>query len=247
MARATAASGSDGPTYPVSLPTYLAGLSLPLPTPWTVSFARGFGPFSSSRAPCPTCRATPAIDCSCVRGSGGFSKAVRCATVGAMSGVPRQVRAMKSSSCKAVCGNGAADRPPGQADLRTSSPTVLLSLLCASAFCPLLLVGGAAGAAIGLCSLGHEAGGPKVVRCGAGWLTVELPGASSRVCELLESAVITGLLGGRLGANCASHRARPGYVWLESLQINGCGARPGLAGPRAEPGWHASGEGLESA
>jgi WD40 repeat protein len=40
----------------------------------------------------------------------------------------------------------------GKAGRRTASPVVLLSLLCASAFCPLLLVGGVAGAGIGVLS-----------------------------------------------------------------------------------------------
>jgi conflict system STAND superfamily ATPase len=40
----------------------------------------------------------------------------------------------------------------GKAGLRTASPAVLLSLLCASAFCPLLMVGGVAGAGIAVLS-----------------------------------------------------------------------------------------------
>jgi predicted ATPase len=40
----------------------------------------------------------------------------------------------------------------GKAELRTASPAVLLSLLCASAFCPVLMVGGAAGAGIAVLS-----------------------------------------------------------------------------------------------
>jgi WD40 repeat protein len=40
----------------------------------------------------------------------------------------------------------------GKVELRTASPAVLLSLLCASAFCPLLMVGGVVGAGIAVLS-----------------------------------------------------------------------------------------------
>jgi hypothetical protein len=40
----------------------------------------------------------------------------------------------------------------GRSGLRTASPTVLLSLLCASAFGPLFMVGGVAGAGIAVLS-----------------------------------------------------------------------------------------------
>ncbi len=40
----------------------------------------------------------------------------------------------------------------GQAGLRSASPTILLSLLCASAFCPLLLAPGLAGAGLSVLS-----------------------------------------------------------------------------------------------
>jgi hypothetical protein len=40
----------------------------------------------------------------------------------------------------------------GKSGLRTASPTVLLSLLCASAFGPLLMVGGVVGAGIAVLS-----------------------------------------------------------------------------------------------
>src|SRR5690348_4795933 len=45
----------------------------------------------------------------------------------------------------------------GKDGLRTASPAVLLSALCASAFCPLLMVGGVAGA--GLAVLSSVGGG----------------------------------------------------------------------------------------
>ena len=40
----------------------------------------------------------------------------------------------------------------GGGGLRTASPAILLSLLCASAFCPLLMVGGVAGAGLAVLS-----------------------------------------------------------------------------------------------
>ena len=40
----------------------------------------------------------------------------------------------------------------GKDGLRTASPTILLAALCASAFCPLLLVGGVAGAGLAVVS-----------------------------------------------------------------------------------------------
>src|SRR6516165_2261793 len=50
-----------------------------------------------------------------------------------------------------------------------------------------------------------------------------------------KSAMVTGLLGARLGANIASHQATPDLAQPKSLQVNGtpCGAWPHLATVRA--------------
>jgi hypothetical protein len=83
----------------------------------------------------------------------GFSKAVEWVTVGAMAGrAPAGVRdavQLMQGGVRAWV-QQAARR--GKAGLRTASPAVLLSLLCASAFCPLLMVGGVAGAGIAVLS-----------------------------------------------------------------------------------------------
>ena len=78
---------------------------------------------------------------------------------------------------------------------------------------------------------------PLGTRCVAACAPAEMQSRLSQLAPMRppKSAMVTGLLGAKLGANIASHQATPGLAQPKSLQVNGtpCGAWPHLATVRA--------------